>query len=174
MSDSSQSWEPGAYCSLQAAQQTGECPSFPDTWVGLSLFQAAQRGVVEVSQQPFWWTAYFLDLSFPAGWNISPLLEQWLSTFLMLWPFDIVLRVVMMIPNHKIISLLLHNWNVATVVNHNGSIWYVWYLIRCRCLQVDHYSLRTLWVLTHFRISCCFKYSVISSTVTSPLPRCKV
>lgn len=27
-------------------------------------------------------------------------------------------------PNHKIIALLLHNWNVATVVNHNGNIWY--------------------------------------------------
>ena len=40
---------------------------------------------------------------------------------LRLLPFDTVLHVVM-IPSHKIILLLLHNCNFATVRNHNVNI----------------------------------------------------
>ena len=40
---------------------------------------------------------------------------------LMLRPFSTVPRVVVT-PNHKIILLLLHNYNFATVINHNVNI----------------------------------------------------
>jgi hypothetical protein len=39
----------------------------------------------------------------------------------MLRPFNIVLHVVVT-PNHKNISLLLHNGNFATVMNRNENI----------------------------------------------------
>jgi hypothetical protein len=51
-------------------------------------------------------------------------LEQWFSTFLILWTLNIVLRVVV-IPSRKIVLLLLHNCNFATVMNHIVNIWYV-------------------------------------------------
>jgi hypothetical protein len=56
-------------------------------------------------------------------------LEQWLSTFLMLRPFNTVPHVVVT-PSHKTISLLLLNWNFATVMNHNINGWYTGYLIQ--------------------------------------------
>ena len=46
----------------------------------------------------------------------------------MLWSFNTVLHVVMT-PNHKIILLLFHNYNFATVMICNVNIWYVGYLI---------------------------------------------
>lgn len=42
------------------------------------------------------------------------LLDQWFITFLMLQLFNTVLY-VMVIPNHKIILLLVHNYSFATV-----------------------------------------------------------
>jgi hypothetical protein len=54
--------------------------------------------------------------------------DNWFSTFLILWPFNIVPPVVV-IPKHNIISLLLHSYNFATVINHNIKIWYTGYLI---------------------------------------------
>lgn len=45
-------------------------------------------------------------------------LQQWSSTFLRLGLFNIVPHVVVT-PSHKIMSLLLHNCNLATVMNHN-------------------------------------------------------
>jgi hypothetical protein len=48
-------------------------------------------------------------------------IEQWFLTFLMLEPFNIVPHIVV-IHNHKIISLLLHNCNFPTVVNRNVNI----------------------------------------------------
>lgn len=48
-------------------------------------------------------------------------LEQRSSTFLTLRPFNTVPHVVMT-PNHKIISLLLHSTNFATVMNCNVNI----------------------------------------------------
>ena len=47
--------------------------------------------------------------------------EQWFSTFLMLRPFNTVPHVVVT-SNHKIISLLLHNCNFATVMNYNVNM----------------------------------------------------
>ena len=38
-------------------------------------------------------------------------------------------------PNHKIVLLLLHNYNFATVMNCNMSIWYEGYLICNPCEQ---------------------------------------
>jgi hypothetical protein len=55
-------------------------------------------------------------------------LKEWFSTFLMLWPFNTVLHVVVT-SNHKIISLLLHNCNFAVVINCNVNIWNIGYLI---------------------------------------------
>jgi hypothetical protein len=49
------------------------------------------------------------------------ILEQWLSTFLMLGPFNTVPHVVVT-PKHKMISILLHNYNFATVINYNVNI----------------------------------------------------
>lgn len=51
-------------------------------------------------------------------WETEKSLELWFSAFLMLWPFNTVPQVVLT-PNHKVISLLLHNCNFATVVNRN-------------------------------------------------------
>ena len=48
-------------------------------------------------------------------------LEQWFSTFLMLRPFNTVPHVVVT-PNHEVISLLLYNYDFATVMNHNVEI----------------------------------------------------
>ena len=46
------------------------------------------------------------------------LLTQCFSTFLMLPPLNTVPHVVVT-PNHKIISLLLRDYNFANVMNHN-------------------------------------------------------
>jgi hypothetical protein len=43
---------------------------------------------------------------------------QWFSTLLMLQPFNTVPYVVVT-PAIKLLSLLLHNCNFATVMNHN-------------------------------------------------------
>ena len=68
--------------------------------------------------------------------------------FLMLWLFNRAPHVVVT-PNHKIISLLLHNCSFATVMNHNVNIWYAGYLIydpppkkRGCDLQVKHHCAR--------------------------------
>lgn len=53
--------------------------------------------------------------------------SEWFSTFLLLPPFNIVPPVAVT-PNHKIISLLLHNYNLA-VVNCNLKISYAEFLI---------------------------------------------
>jgi hypothetical protein len=48
-------------------------------------------------------------------------LQQWLSNLLVLRPFNTAPHVAV-IPNHKIISLLLHNCIFATVKNNNIGI----------------------------------------------------
>lgn len=40
----------------------------------------------------------------------------------MLHPFNIVLNLVMTLPTHKIILLLLHNYNFAAIRSHHVSI----------------------------------------------------
>lgn len=55
-------------------------------------------------------------------------LEQWFSTFIMLRPFNTAPHVVV-IPKHKVISLLLHKSNFAIVMDHNVNIWYAGDLI---------------------------------------------
>lgn len=59
----------------------------------------------------------------------------------MLQPFNMVLHAVV-IPNHKIISLLLHNCNLATIMNHNTNIFYAGFLIcgpwKCCDSQVEN------------------------------------
>ena len=51
-------------------------------------------------------------------------LSQWLSTFLTLGSFNTVPHVEVT-NNQKIISLLFHNCNFVTVMNHNINIWHV-------------------------------------------------
>lgn len=53
-------------------------------------------------------------------------------TFLMLKPFTLVPHAVVTF-HHKIILLLVHNCNFATVINHNVYILYVAYLICHPC-----------------------------------------
>jgi hypothetical protein len=69
-------------------------------------------------------------------WTNSPVgttLEQWFSSFLMLWALNPVPHVVVT-PNRKIILLLRYNCNFAIVMNHNVTIWYAGYLI-CDCCK---------------------------------------
>lgn len=55
--------------------------------------------------------------------TINYLLVQWLSTFLGLWPFNVVPRVAVT-TNYNIILLLFHSYNFATAMNHKVTIWY--------------------------------------------------
>ena len=55
-------------------------------------------------------------------------LDLWVSTFLILQLLNTVSHVVVN-PNHKIISLLLHNCNFAAIINNNVTISYAGYLI---------------------------------------------
>jgi hypothetical protein len=50
-------------------------------------------------------------------------LRQWFSAFLMLSPFDTVPQVVAT-PIIKLFLLLFHNYNFATVLNHNVNIYF--------------------------------------------------
>lgn len=43
------------------------------------------------------------------------------------WPFNTILHVVTF--NNKIISLLLHTFNFATIMNSNVDTWYAEYLL---------------------------------------------
>jgi len=57
--------------------------------------------------------------------HLAKPLDQWSSTFLMPQPSKTVPHAVVSCPHHhQIISLLLHNYNFATVVNCNVNIWY--------------------------------------------------
>jgi hypothetical protein len=58
--------------------------------------------------------------------------EQWFWTFLTLRAFNTVPHVVVT-PSHKIMSLLLHNYSFATVINHYVNAWYAGYLIHDPC-----------------------------------------
>jgi hypothetical protein len=49
-------------------------------------------------------------------------LEHWFSTFLMLWPFNIVLHVVVT-QTIKLFCCYFQNCNFATVMNYNINIW---------------------------------------------------
>ena len=89
-------------------------------------------------------------------------LAQWSLTFTMLWPFNTVHGV--MTPNHKIISLLLHNCNFVTVINHNVNIWYAGYLTwdsqrgqdrqveKC-CSRECHLMYKSYWLIDWYRAS---------------------
>ena len=83
-------------------------------------------------------------------------LEQWFSTFLKVQPFNTVPHVVMT-PNHQIISVLLHKYNFATIMNCYIDIWYVGYLIydpkRVATHRLRITDLETpLWVVQPFRV----------------------
>lgn len=52
-------------------------------------------------------------------------LRQWVSAFLLLWPFNTTLHDVVA-PSHRIISLLPHNCNFGSVMNFNLSICVFW------------------------------------------------
>lgn len=54
--------------------------------------------------------------------------EQWFSTFLMKWSFNIVSPVVVT-TNHKIHSLLPHSCDFAIIMSGNGDICYAGYLV---------------------------------------------
>jgi len=51
---------------------------------------------------------------------------QRFSTFLRLWSFNTLLHVVTP-PIIKLFLLLLYNYNFATVMDHNGNVWYAGY-----------------------------------------------
>lgn len=53
---------------------------------------------------------------------LSALRAHWVSTCRVLWPFNTVTHVVV-IPNHKLLLLLSHNYNFATFVNQNANIY---------------------------------------------------
>ena len=57
------------------------------------------------------------NLSIEGQW----LLVQWFSTFLMSQVSNTVLQIEET-PNHKIISLLLHNCNLLLLMNHNVNM----------------------------------------------------
>lgn len=61
-----------------------------------------------------------------SAWKSFPL-EQQISTFLMLQPFNSISHSVV-VPNHKIISLLLHNFKFSIIMNHNINVWYAEYV----------------------------------------------
>ena len=62
----------------------------------------------------------------------------------MQWPFTLVPHIVVT-PNYKIISLLLHNCNFSTVMYHDVEIWYAGYLMGHSTLQgVETHRLRTM------------------------------
>lgn len=61
--------------------------------------------------------------------------NQWCPAFLMLWPFNLAVVLTLLkpmpfntahrdwvTPNHKIILLILHNWNFATVIHHDWKM----------------------------------------------------
>lgn len=54
-------------------------------------------------------------------WSKAITLGQWVSAFQMLSAFKTVAHVVMT-PSHKIILLLSHNCDFATIMNHNADI----------------------------------------------------
>ena len=60
----------------------------------------------------------------------------------MLQPFNTVPH-VMVTDNPKIISLLLHNCNFATVMNHNVNFWYAGNLYVTPMKGLLTYTLRT-------------------------------
>ena len=70
----------------------------------------------------FWELSFFV-LSWYSAFSRASLnaLGQWLSNFPKLWPFNSVPHGVV-IHNLKIILLLLHNYNFATAISHNGNI----------------------------------------------------
>jgi hypothetical protein len=79
--------------------------------------------------------ALWVCSSYPLfAWTCHPYLglKQWLSTFLMLGPFNTVPPVVVT-PKHKIVLLQLHNCNFATFANLNVNIWYTGYMICNPC-----------------------------------------
>lgn len=55
------------------------------------------------------------------SWEVLKPLGNWLSTFLMLRPFNTILHVVVTL-DHKIISLLLFSYNSATVMKYNAKV----------------------------------------------------
>lgn len=58
-------------------------------------------------------------------------------TFLVLWPFNSVPN-ALATPTIKLFSVILHNCNVAPVINWNINIWYAVYLIFDPCERGVH------------------------------------
>lgn len=69
--------------------------------LGVSAFmEEGQNPTMRTIRKESW------ELSFPLAPVVLPCMEQWFSTFLMLWPFNTVPRVVVA-PNCKIIFVVL-------------------------------------------------------------------
>jgi len=68
-------------------------------------------------------------------------LVQWLSTFVVLRPYNTVPH-VSVTPHHKIIALLLHNCNFVTVTSCNVPVWHSAY-----CYVAPKESWNTGWEL---------------------------
>lgn len=79
-------------------------------------------------------------LSRHSNYCISPVRATVLN-LLMLWLFNTVPHVVVTL-NHKIILLLLQNYNIATIMNCDAHIWYTGYLICRPCKRVVWLPLR--------------------------------
>lgn len=60
-----------------------------------------------------------LKITFPA---VLPLLSYCFSISVMLWPFNACLHVVVIPPTIKLFLLLLHNYDLATVMNCKVNI----------------------------------------------------
>ena len=82
-------------------------------------------GPLKVETQWLFYFTFFLHLSSIPPW-------QWFSAFLTLWLFNTVPHVAV-IPDHKIILLMLHTCSFATVLNLRVNICYAGYLICNPC-----------------------------------------
>lgn len=68
--------------------------------------------------------------------------------FLTLPPFNTASIYLVVIPNHKIILLPLHNGNFAVVINLNVNVYYVGYVV-CAPQGITTHSLRTTTLNDH-------------------------
>lgn len=62
-------------------------------------------------------------------------LGQWVSTFLILWPFNTVPQLVWS-PTIKLLCLLLQNCNLATIMNDDGNICVFLILLGHPCVKL--------------------------------------
>lgn len=126
----------------------GPLEAIPNTWPHINQNTEGPHSIHKYTEH----FPHFRSAANCKNWKNHRTLKcaQWFSTFLMLRPFNTVLR-VMMPPDHKIISFLLHQF--AAVVNCNVNAWYAGYLI-CNPLKEPwptSWQTLSLWKCQRFR-----------------------